>query len=286
MHNLLNFLLRNSHWFFFILLEVISFYFVFSENSYQRSVFLNSSNEVSGKVYAFTSGVSSYFGLKQENESLLKHNGDLQNKIKFLENQIFEITKDSLRTAAYLDEQFEYENEYIPARVINNSVGKLKNFIVINKGTNHGVEKGMGVISQQGIVGEVRAVSENFSVIQSLLNIDSKFSSKLLNTNAFGPIEWLEIDPRFATMREYPAHERVEIGDTVVTSGYSDVFPRGVLIGKVYAYEKVDGMNQYKLKIELSTDFSTLENVLVVKRNYLEEKKNLEKTVIDNVQSK
>lgn len=279
MRDLLSFLVKNSYWFLFVLLEVICFYFIFSENSFQRSIFLNSSNEVSGRIYTLTSGVTSYFGLKTENTSLLEHNGELQNKIKLLENQIFELTKDSIKTSAYLDHVYETENEYIPARVINNSVAKMQNYITINKGSKDGIKEGMGVISHEGIVGEVRAVSQNFAVVQSLLNTDSKYSSKLLNTNAFVPIEWQKENPRYAIMREYPAHEKVEVGDTVVTSGYSDVFPSGILVGIVHGYTEVEGQNQFELTIELSTDFLTLKNVLVVKRDYLKEKQALEKQV-------
>lgn len=281
MHNLLNFLVKNSYWFLFVLLEVICFYFIFSENSYQRSVFLNSSNEISGRVYAVTSGVTSYFGLKKENVSLLEHNGMLQDKINFLEDQIFELTKDSLKTYAYMDTAYEKANEYIAARVLNNSVANIKNYITINKGTKDGIKEGMGVISEGGIVGEVRAVSQNFSVVQSLLNADSKYSSKLLHSNAFGPLEWQKENPLYAVMREYPAHEKVAVGDTVVTSGYSDVFPSGILIGIVHEYKEVEGQNQFDLTVELSTDFIALKNVLVVKRNYLEEKQALEKQVQD-----
>lgn len=279
MHNLLNFLVKNSYWFLFVLLEVISFYFIFSENSYQRSVFLNSSNEVSGKIYAYTSGITSYFGLKDENVSLLEYNGELQNKIDFLENKIFELTQDSLKTQAYLDTIYEHENEYIAARVLNNSVAKLHNFITIDRGLKDGIKEGMGVISEAGIVGEVRAVSQNFAVVQSLLNADSKYSSTVLRSNAFSPLVWKIGDPRFVQLREYPAYEIVAVGDTVITSGHSDTFPRGILVGTVYKFEAVEGQNHNDITIKLSTDFLTLKNVLVVKRNHLEEKHALEKRV-------
>ena len=279
MHNLLNFLVKNSYWFLFILLEVICFYFIFSENSYQRSVFLNSSNEVSGRVYALTSGVTSYFGLKDENVSLLEYNGKLQNRVDFLEHQIFELTKDSLKTQAFLDAEYEKANEYIAARVLNNSVAKLHNYITIDKGSKDGVTEGMGVISQAGIVGEVRAVSFNFAVVQSVLNSDSKYSSTVLRSNAFGPLVWKMEDPRFASILDYPAHEKVVVGDTVVTSGHSDTFPRGILVGTVSDFKEVEGQNHNDLTIELSTDFVTLKNVLIVKRNHLKEKQALENRV-------
>lgn len=279
MRNLLNFLVKNSFWFVFIFLEVICFYFIFTNNSYQRSVFLNSSNEISGRVFSASSGMTSYFGLKSDNVALLARAGDLEERIAMLENYIFELEKDSLKTIAFLNSDYERDNEYIAAQVINNSVALTQNYITINKGARDSVKVGMGVVSHDGIVGEVRAVSRNFAVVQSLLNSDSKFSCKLTKSNAFGPLEWIDRDPRYATMREYPSHERVAIGDTVITSGYSDVFPSGILVGVISDFESQEDVNQYKLTIELSTDFNALKNVLVVKRDHLEEKRELEKQV-------
>lgn len=279
MHNLLNFLIKNTHWFVFIFLEVICFYFIFSHNSYQRSVFLNSSNEISGNVYAASANVRSYFGLRSDNVELLEKTGELSARIEMLENYIFELEKDSLKTIAFLNASNERENDYIAARVINNSVSQTQNFITINKGSKDGITVGMGVISHDGVVGEVRAVSHNFSVVQSLLNSDSKFSSKLTKSNAFAPLEWIERDPRYATIREYPSHEHVAKGDTVVTSGYSDVFPNGVMVGIVEDFQSQSDVNQYTLKIKLSTDFNALKNVLVIKREHLDEKRELENKV-------
>ncbi len=279
MHNLLNFLIRNTYWFVFIFLEVVCFYFILSHNSYQRSVFLNSSNEISGNVYATSASVTSYFGLRSDNMELLKKTGELSARIEILENHIFELEKDSLKTIAFLGKDNEREDDYIPARVINNSVSQTQNFITINKGRNDGVAVGMGVVSHDGVVGEVRAVHNNFAVIQSLLNSDSKFSCKLTKSNAFGPLEWIERNPRYATIREYPSHEQVAVGDTVVTSGYSDVFPNGVMVGTVENIDLQTDVNQYTLTIKLSTDFHALKNVLVINRGHLNEKRELEKQV-------
>lgn len=279
MHNLLNFLIKNSFWFLFIFLEIVSFYFIFSGNSYQRSAFFNYSNEVSGNVYSVGSSITSYFGLKEENESLLQKNGELLNKITALENYIFELEKDSIKTRAFLDSKFSANNEYVVARVINNSISQSHNYITINKGANDGIDVGMGVVSQRGIVGEVRAVSNNFSLIQSLLNPDSKYSSKLLESSVFGPIEWDGENPRYVMMKDYPGHEVIVVGDTVVTSGYSDIFPGNIMVGTVHSFEMQKNKNQYQLTIELSTDFTSLSNVLVVKRNWLKEKQELENSV-------
>lgn len=279
MHNLLNFLIKNSYWFVFIFLEIVSCYFIFSENSYQRSVFLNSSNEVSGRIYASTSSISSYFGLKEENKSLLEQNGILRDRIFQLEGYLFDLESDSLTTLAYLDSHYESDNEYIAARVINNSVSQIHNFITIDKGAKDGIEVGMGVISHEGVVGEVRAVSSNFAVLQSLLNPDSKYSCKIKSTNAFSSLEWSTMDSRYVLMKEYPSYESVHVGDTVITSGYSDVFPSDVLVGTVSDFTVNKDLNQYEITVELSTDFNALKNVLVVKRSYLKEKQTLENSV-------
>ncbi|WP_165024771.1 MULTISPECIES: rod shape-determining protein MreC [unclassified Dysgonomonas] len=281
MRNLINFLLRNSSWFVLIFLEIICFYFIFSSNSYQKSVFLNSSNEISGKVYSVSGNILSYFGLRQENQELLLKNAELQSQVSNLKNHLYEIENDSLKTEAFLEDSLHQrkEYEYIISRVINNSVSQAQNYITIDKGSNDGVKEDMGVISQQGIVGVVRAVSNNFAVIQPVLNPNSKFSCKILNSNTPGTLIWDGEDPRYASLTDYPKFEKFEVGDSIITSGFSGIFPEGIFVGVVEDYVSQSNDNFYSLKIKLSTDFSSLKNVLLIKNSAIEEKYELEKKV-------
>lgn len=277
MHNLLNFFVKYFSILLFILLEILCFYLIFSHNSYQKSVYLNTSNLVVGKLYEGTSEVNSYFGLKTENEILLELNGDLKNKIALYENEIFELTKDSIKISSLVNNNIT--NEYIIGRVIKNSVNLNHNYITINKGINDSVMVGMAAISAEGAVGEVVAASGNFAIIQPLINTKSNYSCKLKNTNTFGPFHWDGLNSKVVTMNDFPSYEPIQVGDTVVTSGYSDVFPSDILIGTVKDIQLDQQANNYDLQIELSTNFNTLKNVLVIKRDYLKELNQLEKTV-------
>lgn len=266
MRNLISFLIKNSSWFVFIFLEIICFYLIFSGNSYQKSVFLNSSTEITGRVYAISGSISSYFGLRQENQDLLQRNAEMQIEIKNLKDYLFALGSDSLKTEAFVRDSLGHRTEphYIIARVEKNSISMVDNYMIINKGEKDGVKPDMGVVSQQGIVGVVRDASPNFAIIQPVLNPHSRFSCKSLNSNAAGVLIWEGGDPRYAKLTEYPKYEKVEIGDTIVTSGFSDFFPEGIMVGVVEDYQSETDDNFNSLKIKLSTDFGALKNVHLI----------------------
>lgn len=280
MRNLINFLLKNSSWFVFIFLEIICFYFVFSGNSYQKSVFLRASNEVTGSIYSISGSITSYFGLIEENQDLLEKNAELEEQVSVLKNYIFDNEANSIETEAFIRDSLGHKADpnLITARVDKNSISLLENYIVINKGRKDGVKEDMGVVSQKGIVGVVRAASTNSSIIQSLLNPNSRFSCKILNSNAAGILIWEGGDSRYAKLTEYPKYEKIEKGDTIVTTGFSDFFPEGIMVGTIEDFKSETDDNFYSLKVKLSTDFGSLKNVrLIINTN--EEIKELEKTV-------
>jgi len=279
MRNLINFLLKNSSWFLFIFLEIFCFYLIFSGNSYQKSVFLNSTNEVTGRVYSVSGGILSYFGLKQENQELLQQNAKYQEQISKLKEYVLTLESDTLKVDAFLSSlDKKTESRFILAAVEKNSISMIENYIVINKGENDGIKADMGVISQQGIVGIVRASSSNYSIIQSVLNSHSRFSCKVVNSTADGILLWEGGDSRYAKLTEYPKYGAVEIGDTIVTTGFSDFFPEGIIVGTIEDFESEADDNFYSMKIRLSTDFGALKNVFVL-RNNNDEIKELEEKV-------
>lgn len=270
MRNLINFLLKNSSWFVFIFLEIICFSLIFNGNSYQKSVFLSSTNEVTGRVYSISGTILSYFGLQQENQELLQRNALLEAQLSELKDHIFNLESDSVKTNAFLnDDSFGYKKEkHIVARVEKNSISLIDNYIIINKGKNDGVKADMSAVSQQGLVGLVRAVSPNYAIIQPILNPHSRISCKILDSkNAAGILIWESDDPRYASLTEYPKYEKIEIGDTIVTSGFSDFFPEGIFVGTVENYKSETDDNFYRLKIKLATEFGALKNVTLINKN-------------------
>lgn len=282
MRNLINFLLKNSSWFVFILLEILCFYFIFSDNPYQKSIFFNSSNEVTGRVYAVSGNVVSYFGLRSENQDLLEKNAKLQSELASLKKYIYTLNEDSTKTQAFINNALERsgKEQFIRAQVERNSISLVNNYITINKGANDGVEEDMGAISQHGIVGVVRRVSPNYAIIQPILNPHSQFSCKVLNSNTAGTLIWNGEDPRYAYLTEYPKYDRFELGDTIVTSGFSDFFPEGIMVGTIEDYKSETNDDFYSLKIKLSTDFGALKNVLLLKGKDDEQRK-LEESILN-----
>ena len=253
MRNLLNFLIKYNYWFLFLLLEVTSFVLLFRFNHYQQSVYFTSANGVAGKVYEISGGISSYFHLKSVNEDLLDRNMWLEQRLAPADYRIYK------------------------ANVIKNSLNKADNYITLDRGSADSIRPEMGVVDANGVVGIVYKTSPRYSLVIPLLNSKSSISCKIVGSAYFGYLKWEGGDSRFAYLKDLPRHAEFNLGDTVVTSGYSTVFPEGVMVGTVDDMsDSHDGLS-YLLKIKLATDFGKVSNVRVISRSGQEEQKILEK---------
>lgn len=223
MRNLLNFLLKYNYWFLFILLEVICFVLLFRFNNYQQSVYFTSANVVTGKVYEVSGSVSSYFHLKSVNEDLLDRNMLLEQQIANLENALRERQVDSVivNSIRNLDNK---DYQIFKAHVIRNSLNQADNYITLDKGSSSGIRPEMGVVDGNGVVGIVYKTSPNYSLVISVLNSKSSISCKIVGSEYFGYLKWEHGDSRYAYLKDLPRHAEFNLGDTVVTSGYSTVF--------------------------------------------------------------
>ena len=275
MRNLLNFLLKYNYWLLFILLEVICFVLLFRFNNYQQSVFFTSANVVAGKVYEVSGGISSYFHLKSVNEDLLDRNMALEQQITNLENRLKDYRIDSItmNSIRYL-EQADYK--IFKAHVIRNSLNQADNYITLDKGSSSGIRPEMGVVDGNGVVGIVYKTSPSYSLVISVLNSKSSISCKIIGSEYFGYLKWEYGDSRYAYLKDLPRHAEFKLGDTVVTSGYSTVFPAGVMVGTVDDMSDSNDGLSYLLKIKLATDFGKLGNVRVISRNGQGEQRELE----------
>lgn len=275
MRNLLNFLLKYNYWLLFILLEVICFVLLFRFNNYQQSVFFTSANVVAGKVYEVSGGISSYFHLKSVNEDLLDRNMALEQQITNLENRLKDYRIDSItmNSIRYL-EQADYK--IFKAHVIRNSLNQADNYITLDKGSSSGIRPEMGVVDGNGVVGIVYKTSPSYSLVISVLNSKSSISCKIIGSEYFGYLKWEYGDSRYAYLKDLPRHAEFNLGDTVVTSGYSTVFPAGVMVGTVDDMSDSNDGLSYLLKIKLATDFGRLGNVRVISRSGQGEQRELE----------
>ena len=275
MRNLLNFLLKYNYWLLFILLEVICFVLLFRFNNYQQSVFFTSANVVAGKVYEVSGGISSYFHLKSVNEDLLDRNMALEQQITNLENRLKDYRIDSItmNSIRYL-EQADYK--IFKAHVIRNSLNQADNYITLDKGSSSGIRPEMGVVDGNGVVGIVYKTSPSYSLVISVLNSKSSISCKIIGSEYFGYLKWEYGDSRYAYLKDLPRHAEFNLGDTVVTSGYSTVFPAGVMVGTVDDMSDSNDGLSYLLKIKLATDFGKLGNVRAISRSGQGEQRELE----------
>ncbi|MEJ5092550.1 Cell shape-determining protein MreC precursor [compost metagenome] len=279
MRNLWLFLRRYNAFFWFILFFGFSMFLVVTNNSFQRASALNSSNSVIGHIYEKVNSWKSYLSLTETNDQLVKENASLRTQ---LENYL---TTDTVAMAKspVIDSSEFGRYEFIIASVTNNSIHQKSNYLTLNKGSLAGIEKGMGVLAPNGVVGIVLNVTPHFSTVQSLLHPDTKISVTLANTDVFGSLVWgSNVDYRFAMVKEIPNHVKVKTAEKVYTSGYSGHFPKGILVGAVVETGISSGDSFLDLRILLSTNFSNLHHVYVVKDLFSKELKQLEETNQDN----
>jgi rod shape-determining protein MreC len=286
MRNLLDFLRKYHHWFLFLLLEVISGVMLFNLNNYQGSVWLSSANAMSGKVYEMQSGITSFFSLTRANEELTLRNFYLERQVDQLRRLYTEATQD---TTVEERNQLQFLSQYklIPAKVVSNSVNKPNNLITINKGKADGVEVDMGVACGNGIVGVVYLVSDHYAVVIPALNASSsRISCAIRDRNYFGYLHWPGGDPTIAFVEDIPRHAQFKRGEWIVTSGFSSIFPSGVLVGKIEkVFNSSDGLS-YKLQTRLSTDFSCLRDVVVISDKSIAERTKLINAARDSINIK
>ena len=232
MRNLIDFLARHNHWFLFILLEVLSFVLLFHYNSYQGSVWFSSANAVSGKVFEWNASVTQYFSLVDVNKTLTERNIYLERQVEQLTEQLEKAGRDSTEIERMQTSVLKDCNT-IPAKVVSCSLNKLNNFITIDKGYADGVRKDMGVVCGTGVVGIVYLVSEHYSVLIPVLSSVSNISCTIRSRGYFGYLHWKGGSPEEAYIDDIPRHARFKLGDVIVTSGYSSVFPPGIVVGKI-----------------------------------------------------
>lgn len=282
MRNLLEFLAKYNHWFVFLLLEVVSAVLLFRFNTYQGSVWVSTANAVVGKVYEWNSAVESFFSLTRVNEELSVRNFYLERQVSQLGRLYGELTRDTTfveRNGLKLLSQYKL----IQAKVIDNTLDNPYNLMTIDRGRLDGVKPDMGVACGNGIVGIVFLVSDHYSVVMPVLNGKSRISCTIRNRGYVGYLQWYGGDPSVAYVEDIPRHARFRKGDWVVTSGYSSIFPAGVLVGKiVQVYNSRDGLS-YRLKVQLTTNFGDLRDVYVISDNTVAERVRLLNEATDSL---
>ena len=284
MHNLTEFLAKHNHWFVFLVLEVVSMVLLFRYNSYQGSVWFSSANAVTGKVYEWDSAVESYFSLSGVNSQLTQRNAFLEQQVRMLDDSIARLTRSQEAAVTRLSSMVPFQGcRLIPAKVVANMVNRYDNLITIDKGSADGVKRDMGVVCGMGVVGIVYLVSEHYSIVIPALNSHSNISCTIQRRGYFGYLRWRGGSSQLAYLEDVPRHAHFKLGDNVVTSGYSSVFPPGVMGGKVlHVFNSADGLS-YRVQVKLSTDFARLRDVCLVDDSALQERIDLMRAAQDSI---
>lgn len=282
MRNLLAFLAKYNHWFVFILLEVICFVLLFRFNNFQGSVYFSSANAVAGKVYEYNSSVTTFFNMSQSNKKLSERNLILEQQVRALTQYIATHHGDSL-AMEQCQEQALAGFKLIPAKVIQSTINREDNLITIDKGKADGIHEDMGVACGTGVVGVVYMASDHYSIVLSVINVNSNISVMIRKRGYFGFLHWKGTPSDIAYVDDVPRHARFALGDYVVTNGYSSIFPPGIMVGKIlHVFNSSDGLS-YRVQLRLSTDFGKLRHVCVIDNSALKDKALLLKAAQDSL---
>lgn len=257
MRNLLNFLVRYNNLIIFLLLEGIAIILLTGGNKYHNAVITKGIRGVTTGFEEKVSNVRSYFSLGETNLKLANENAHLLeqlNSARYEPDESFIIVTDTTT-----GERFSY----ISATVSGNSTNKQKNFFTINKGSRHGIKTDMAVVSEDGIAGIIVGCSENFAVAMSVINTDFRVSALIKSNGYFGSLSWEGSDWRNANLSDIPQHVTFGIGDTIVTTGFSALFPPDITVGTISRFEKSGG-DFFKIQVKLATDFRKLRFVKVI----------------------
>lgn len=248
----------------FLFFTVVSFLLIVNYNKTQRAIFINSSNFYANKLDARTSNWQNYLSLQEVNDSLSNHNAELMEhfiNFRSTEKTISDSTK---------------QYDLIPALVIRNTYNLRNNHITLDVGKNAGVQRDMGVLSEEGILGIVRNVSDNYSHVVSILNSQTRISCTVKPYAYPGNLIWKNLDPKFMTLQSIPKHVDIAVGDTVITNGYSTIFPSNINIGTIAAFKTERGSSNYEIKVALFNNVPNTKRGYVIKNNLADEQLEVE----------
>jgi rod shape-determining protein MreC len=261
MYNLLRFLIRYHLLFFFILLQGFCGYLIYQNSHYHQAAMVNMANDANGQVYQSYTHAQDYIHLREMSDSLVTENARLRAQLRNAQNEEQPILRTATDTPSV---KWMQVYTYMPAKVIRNSVNQTSNYIYINRGSAQGITSQMAVVNPNGIVGQVVNVTEHYAAVMSLLNKSFKVSAKLKHSNYFGTLSWTGRNSTTAKLEEIPKHVKVKIGDTIVTSGFSEIFPENIAVGRVSYINAEPEKNFLEIDVTIATDMNNLSYVYVI----------------------
>ncbi len=276
MERLFQLLYRYRAFILFLFLEYMAFVLIKNRTIYQQTKIVKAGIEISGKIKSSTSDITEYINLKTNNRDLQRENAKLRELLAQKTSTPGQAQRGD-RPPSVLQQYY-----FVPAEVINNSTNRFNNYITLNKGAIHGIKPNMAVIGSKGIIGKVESVSSNYSTVVSVLHTGYYVSSKISPSGIQSTLKWDAESSETSSLHYVPRHLKVNIGDTVETSGFNVVFPPEVGIGTISKVELPDDATFYDLKVKLFTNFNAIKHVYVVGNRLREEKLDLEAPTSEN----
>ena len=273
MNNLLVFLKRYFHVLTFVVLQVLCLVMISRTMNYPGFAIARATKVLTMPINWMCYSFIRHFNYSKENQYLTEQNLMLLNA----QEGNFLVSSDSVTPVEgnYTDSLGRTKRvrlyEYTSANIIYNTIHKKNNYLIIDKGAEDGIEPDMSVLSAEGVVGVVSEVSRHFATVISLLHPDCQISAKVHPANQLGTITWRYGDPQSVYLEDIPEHLNINEGDSVLTSGYSNIFPSGILVGTVSEKSKDPTASFLTLKVKLATDFNHINTVFVVRNLYREE---------------
>lgn len=263
MQQIINFFLRNKTFLLYLFLLFLSLVFTIQSHSYHKSRFINSANFLTGGIYNSINNVQSFFHLRSQNELLQEENNYLKSVLYNSQNELNNEFKDS--------SQFSIYYKLTPAKIIKNSYASTNNVLLINKGKKDSIQQDFGVITSKGILGIVDETSNKYATVLSILNSNIKISAQLKNTNHFGSLVWDTKEPNMVQLTEISKIAPLKPSDTIITSGRSIIFPKGIPVGTIESFKLDDAENFYTIQVNLFNDMTNIEHVYIIENTDKEE---------------
>jgi len=271
MKNILLILVKYGTHLLFIVFQIICFALIVSNNEVHRGIYDNTQKVFFGNFNNKIDQLSDYLTLDQQNDSLVRENARLMDIII---NQRATAQLDTFADTAYTKQY-----DFIPAEICNKTINLRNNYFTICAGSMDGVKPTMGVINAKGIVGITTKVSEHYSEIIPLLHSQSRTSASIKGSDFFGNLLWVGSDPSIMRLEAIPKHAPIAAGDTIITSGYSSIYPKGLLIGTVSTFQVDKGSSNYSIDVKLFNDLFSTSYVFVVKNNLRQEQISVETSI-------
>lgn len=270
MRNLIAFFKRFQIFLVFVLLQVVALSAYVRYSEFARLQVFSSASRINGGLYDIRYAVTQHFNLEKTNRKLEWENAQLREKLK-LSN--YKIDRELIQIE---DTNYHQQYLYMSATVINNTYDKRNNYMTIDIGKNHGIQKGWGVISSKGVVGIVHLVGESYSIVKTILSKNINVDVSMRDGGAFGLLKWDGINPKICQISGISNDISIKKFTKVITRGGSGIYPKGIPVGVITKRKSIEGKPLWDLQVRIAEDFRTIQHVYVIKNVMLDEMRELE----------